>query len=205
MINRDNDYVFVEVVPVGYPNNPPDINGEGSVSYFYSIGKYEVTNDEYVLFLNSVGAADNVGLYNTNMGTDQRGGITRSGPFGAYNYSSRPDMGNKPVNWVSLHSAMRFCNWMHNGRPSGGIDPTTTEDGAYDMSTPAGNIIPRKSGAKWAVPTYNQQYKAAYHDPVNPGADAGGTPDYWYMPTMTDVNPPIKALANPVGDIPIRG
>jgi hypothetical protein len=46
----------------------------------------------------------------------------------------------------------------------------------------------------------NEWYKAAYHDPVNAVADAGGTPDYWLYPTQSDSAPTVSA-ANVTGDI----
>jgi len=42
-------------------------------------------------------------------------------------------MGNKPVIFVSWFSAARYCNWLHNGKPSGIQDVSTTEDGAYAL------------------------------------------------------------------------
>jgi len=36
----------------------------GSVNYDYYIGKYEVTNNQYIQFLNAVAATDTHGLYN---------------------------------------------------------------------------------------------------------------------------------------------
>lgn len=201
ILNRDNDFVFLETLPIGNANNPADGNGLGSVSYLYEIGKYEVTNTQYAAFLNAVGAADNVGLFNTLMGSDIRGGITRTGILGSYNYATRANMGNKPVNFISFYDAMRFANWMHNGKPNGGIGNATTEAGCYSLCCTLGGVYVRGSNAKWAISNLNEQYKAAFHDPVNPGADAGFSVDYWNLPTMSDGYPPIKATANAAGDI----
>src|SRR3954464_3395854 len=87
--------VTIPTVRVGNPGNPADMryadsvhpNGVGSVAYSYNIGKTEVTNAQYVNFLNAVAASDPYGLYNANMGTDTLGGITRSGNSGSYAYS----------------------------------------------------------------------------------------------------------------------
>ncbi len=199
-LNYDNDLGFMPTVPVGYPGNPPDVNGDGQVLYEYKIGENEVTNDEYIAFLGAVGQADNVGLYNSLMGTDPRGGILRTGPFGAYTYAARPNMGNKPVNFVSQYDAMRFCNWLHNGQPTGGLDPTTTEDGSYNMSVTIGGVTIRKSDATWVIQNTPEWYKAAFYDPVNPGADANGSPDYWSSTAMADL-PPLVAFADAIGDV----
>ena len=53
----------ISTVLVGNPNNPSDSTGYGSVSYEYYIGKYEVTNSQYSVFLNDVAATDTHGLY----------------------------------------------------------------------------------------------------------------------------------------------
>lgn len=98
----------------------------GSVSYTYRISKHEVTNAQYVAFLNAVAANDTNGLYDTIMSFSSRGGITRSGLQGSYSYSVKtPAIGqgpggsdytydNKPVNYVSFFDAMRFVNWLEN-------------------------------------------------------------------------------------------
>jgi hypothetical protein len=51
----------------------------------------------YADFLNSVAATDRYSLYNTNMGSDARGGITQSGAPGSYTYAFKANMGDKPV------------------------------------------------------------------------------------------------------------
>jgi formylglycine-generating enzyme required for sulfatase activity len=49
----------------------------------------------------------------------------------------------------------------------------------------------------------NEWYKAAHYDPVNPGADAGGTVDYWLYPTRSDTAPTMATAINLAG--PTRG
>ena len=74
--------VTIPTVPVGNLGNAADpLTGNlyGSVSYDYRIGTTEVTNAQYAEFLNAKAASDPLALYNTNMGSDARGGITRSG------------------------------------------------------------------------------------------------------------------------------
>jgi len=190
----------IEMVVVGAPGNAPDpSSGLGAVAMPFRVGAFEVTNAEYVEFLNAVAADDPNGLYDTLMTTSDRGGIERTGAPGAWVYSVKPDFEDKPANGFCWFDAARFCNWLHNGKPTGAQSPATTEDGVYDLSLP-GDEITRAPGATWFLPTHDEWYKAAYFDPFDPGADAGGTPDYWFYPTRSDVLP-AKALADAGGDV----
>lgn len=198
--NLDNDQVFLETVPVGNANNPNHNSGFGGVDHEYEIGKYEVTNNQYVEFLNAIASCDTWQLFDPSQATDPMGGIDKIGSCPTASYAVKPNMGEKPVNFVTLQDCMRFVNWLHNGKPVGSQDPTTTEDGVYDMSLGMFAVIPRQAGATWAIPTQDELFKAAFYDPVDPVADAGGTTDYWEFPTMSD-GPATKATANSVGDI----
>ncbi len=179
--------------------NAPNIDGRGSLDRLYRIGTFEVTNTEYVDFLNAVAVNDPHGLYDEVMTTSLRGGIERLGAPGSFSYFVKPNFGNKPANGFSWTDAARYCNWLHNGRPSGWQGPTTTEDGAYDLSRPLDRIR-RQPGARWFLPTQDEWYKAAYYDPFHPAADDGGTPDYWRYPTRADTMPE-PALADEFGDV----
>jgi formylglycine-generating enzyme required for sulfatase activity len=186
---------------VGNPGNAADplnsgaIPGIGSMADVYRIARFEVTNDQYAKFLNAMAETDTHDLYNPGMGSDARGGITRSGLSGSFSYSVKPNMGNKPVNLVSYFDAMRFVNWLHNGQPSGAQDATTTEDGVYTISD--GVSETRSPDARFFIPTENEWYKAAYHQP---SADGGDSDDYWLYPTASNSIPTI-ASANAFGDI----
>lgn len=127
-------------VTVGDTGNAPmtfDGINYGSVSYEYQISQYLVTNYEYSEFLNAVAASDTYGLYSTSMSSSispfVSGGINRSGSNGSYVYSVKTNMGNKPVNWVSWFNALRYCNWLTNGKPIGLQNPQTTENGSYQL------------------------------------------------------------------------
>src|SRR3954465_230694 len=91
----------VQWLSVGDLDNPPGPFGSGSVSYKYRIAKDEVTNAQYAQFLNDRATiADPLHLYSTSMGTDLRGGITRSGAgkvSDPYVYAVKPNMAEKPV------------------------------------------------------------------------------------------------------------
>ena len=197
---------FMEMVPVGNPGNAPDTTGYGAVDYEYSIGKYEVTNAQYAEFLNAVAVTDPNGLYNTDMGRFARGGITRSGAAGSYTYALKANMGDKPVGSVGWYDGARFCNWLHNGQPSGAQGRLTTEDGAYTLSgitsirrgtDPLHGANGRNIGARFWLPSENEWYKAAYHQPA---ADGGDADDYWLYPTRSNATPTI-ATADEFGNI----
>lgn len=177
------------------PLNSGTIPGIGSVGNEYRIAKHEVTNEQYAVFLNAVAATDTNNLYTALMGSNSRGGITRAGSSGGFTYAVKADMGNKPVNFVSLFDAMRFVNWLHAGQPTGAQDASTTEDGVYTISDGLSEI--RAVDARFFIPTENEWYKAAYHQPVSQGGDAE---DYWLYPTATN-SVPTMATAAATGDI----
>ena len=183
--------VNVEVVPVGNLANWDDTTGCGAVNYAYNIGKYEVTAGQYTEFLNAVATTDTYGLYNTNMSVSCSWGngcrIERSDDSGSYTYSVAADWANRPVNNVGWGDAARFANWLHNGQPTGAQDSTTTEDGAYYLNGATSGTdmqaVSREVDWKWAIPTEDEWYKAAYHK------NNGDTGDYFDYPTSSDVTP----------------
>lgn len=184
---------------VDRPGNSADTNGLGAVPVAFRMAFHEVTNTEFVEFLNAVAVSDPGGLYADIMTDSDRGGILRSGSDGSFNYSIKANFENKPANGFCWLDAARYCNWLHNGRPIGPQGPSTTEKGAYDLSVPP-DMITRQPGALFFIPTHDEWYKAAYFDPSDPGADANGTTDYWLYPTRSDAVP-TKALADAFGDV----
>jgi formylglycine-generating enzyme required for sulfatase activity len=158
----------------------------GAVPTTYLIGKYEVTNDQYTRYLNAIATTDSHSLYYPLMASDPRGGIIQSGTPGSYRYEAKPNMGNMPVIWVNFYDVLRFCNWMHNGMPTGVQDATTTEDGAYRMieENYPSTVIVRKPGARAFIPSESEWYKAAFYDPLK-----NGTGGYFIYPTRSDTLP----------------
>ena len=166
---------FIEMVTVGNVGNAPDQDfGEGAfgaVSYEFQIGKTEVTLAQCAAFLNAVAATDTHNLYNLNLETNLNiAGISRSGSSGNFTYSVI-GTATRPVTFVSWFDAARFCNWLHNGRPGGSQIASTTERGAYTLggATSGGLTITRNPGAKFWIPSENECYKAAYHQPARGG------------------------------------
>ncbi len=192
---------WMEMVYVGNPGNgtdpflpnfPTTGNGAlGAVPYNFKIAKYEITNQQFVEFLNAVGSSDPNSIYSLLMGSNARGGISRSGGDGSYSYAAKPNMANKPVAFISFWNACRFCNWMHNGRPTGTQGNATTEDGAYTLTagTITANSVFRNPNAQYFIPAENEWHKAAFHFPgggdVIPG---GGGARYNYVRYATGHN-----------------
>jgi formylglycine-generating enzyme len=177
----------LEMVTVGNPGNAGDTRyltpGYGAVEYAYQIGKYEVTAGQYTEFLNAVAKTDVYELCDTAMWSRGTGcKIERSGASGSYTYSVAPDRANRPVNWVSFWDAARFCNWLHNGQPTGEEGPGTTEDGAY-VNISNRSMFARQLDAKWWIPSQDEWHKAAYH------RNNGVTGDYFDYPTSSDLVP----------------
>jgi hypothetical protein len=162
-------------VTVGDPGNACDPQGTGrcfgAVGYSYRIAAHEVTNAHYAEFLNAKATSDPFDLYNAGMASSS-GGIARSGSPGSYTYAAVPGRENKPVTFITLFDAMRFVNWLHNGRGNG-----DTETGAYTLlggtPTPSNEPVERNPGATVFLTSDAEWYKAAYYD-----ASAGVYYDY---------------------------
>jgi len=180
---------LIETVTIGSPGNADDTHGDGygGVDYTYNIGKYEVTAGQYTQFLNAVAATDTHGLYNSNMTSTYGCQIVQSGTSGNFSYSVADDYKDRPVNYASWGDAARFSNWLHNGQPTGAQGDATTEKGAYNLNGATANnalmAVSREADWKWAIPTEDEWYKAAYHK------NDGVTGNYYDYPTGSDTAP----------------
>jgi len=186
----------IEWVTVGDTGNAQDKTGYGAVAYEYQIAKFETTVGQYAEFLNDVAANDSHGLWNPSMGSalltdNNQGGvrkdlpvfINRIGAPGAFRYQVIAGQESKPVAYMSFIDALRFVNWLHNGRGKG-----DTETGAYDIKNHGGLAV-HEPGAKVWIATENEWYKAAYFQPQAKGGPAGG---YWLYPTRSNEQPVLR-------------
>ena len=177
--------VTLDMLTVGDPGNTADTTGSpnpaGAVATSFQIMKYEFTNQQYTDFLSSVAVTDTYSLYNAEMGSNARGGITQSGSSGSYTYAVKSNMGDKPVNYVSWFDAARVSNWLMNG----GTSSSSTETGAYTLigGQTSGTAPAVNSGATFYVPTEDQWYKAAYY---KGGSTSAG---YWDYATQSNSAP----------------
>ena len=146
---------------IGNAGNAADTSGYGAVSSAYNIGTYDVTNAQYVDFLNAKGASNSNGIYNSTMGTvgSNVSQITQSGSSGSFTYSVSSTYAGMPVVGVTWFDAARFSNWLGNGQGSGDM-----ETGAYTLAGAMSGVILANSGAAVRLPSENEWYKAAYYN-----------------------------------------
>ena len=179
--------VAIEWVQIGHLGNRScsQVVDRGNVDYVYSIGKFEITAGQYTEFLNAVAFADAYELWHPVMAEGDGCQIVRSGSQGSYTYTVAPDRADRPVAAVNWGDAARFCNWLHNGQPTGFQNLSTTEGGAYflDGATTDEELtaVVREPGAAFAIPSDSEWYKAAYYDPAIDG--------YYMYATGTDEIP----------------
>lgn len=156
-------------------NNPADPhNGLGRVNTEFQMSASEITVAEYTEFLNSVARCDNYGLYHDRMAWGMwpdrmtGSGISRHGQDEAYTYTVDDGCDDLPMTNVSWANAARYCNWLHNGKPTDGHQTLwTTEDGSYSLIGKTGSDcvgIERNPGATWVLPSHDEWYKAAYYN-----------------------------------------
>ena len=162
--------IAIDTSYVGDAGNTADstTGSPGAVGYGYHVGTYEVTNSQYVSYLNATGSTNAHGVYNSNMDSSEHGGIQQTGSSGSFTYNVKSGFGDKPVNYVSFWDAARFTNWLTNGQGSG-----DTENGMYDLTAGGilGNTVTRNdtgAGSAWAqggvaVASEDEWYKAAYY------------------------------------------
>jgi hypothetical protein len=182
------------LVTVGDIGNSADINGLGSVNYEYKIGKYTITNCDYIRFLNAIARfKDPYNLYHIAMGEDRCGIIKNivNETTQQCEYKLKRVYQDKPVVIVNWFMAARYCNWLHNnaiGLPvydnDGNLDlADVTENGAYALSGTQILVKEKNSDAQFWIPTQNEWYKAAYYK--GGGTNAG----YWKYATRTNLLP----------------
>ncbi|WP_197529341.1 formylglycine-generating enzyme family protein [Botrimarina mediterranea] len=181
---------------VGNPDNAADPdNGLGTVADTFAVARTNVSNRQYVEFLNAKAMDDQYGLFSSQMMSSSHGGIVRLGDIGSYSYAVKEDAlgvqagrdysyANKPVVFVTWFNAVRFVNWMHNSQGDG-----DTESGAYDLTQLPADLsqpftVSRNSDAKYWLPSLDEWYKAAFHD-----ASAGKSAVYFDFATGSNSVP----------------
>ena len=191
-IARATDFVLVDDVG----NLPEPESGRGSVGYPFLIATLEVTNAEYVVFLNAVDpfGVNPHDIYQFQMSATVAGGIElqQSAPNGA-KYTAKLNYANKPVTHVTLVNAMQYCNWLHNGQ---GL--AETQCGAYDLTQPGPPPSKRSPGARYFLPSIDEFYKSAWFHPIGNPACGNGA---WRRYATGCDDPPTPAVVNAIGDV----
>lgn len=188
----------IDFVTVGAVNNPafnivnPDdpgslAVGRGSVGYEYRIGRTEITTIQWMEFVNTFNGttAANAPPYFHWAGPFHWGAVpdpTYSGPGFRYVLpASNPSAGMQPVFGISWRESALYCNWLQGGKQA---DPASLRTGAYDTTTwgtgPGGSFTDAPThlpGARFWVPTLDEQIKAACYDPNRFGPGQGG----WWL------------------------
>ncbi len=198
----------------------------GTVTRQYRMGINEITNRQYVEFLNAIGsgnAGDVLNLFDSRMETSVAGGIEKTSSVICaprnmlHTYSVKTDYDNKPVNFVNYLSAVRFANWINNGAPTGlTVSPDViTESGAYNIALQGGGIyaISKDANAEYYLPDINDWYKAAYFQPGTAVAQSGtsillNANDVGTLSTKNDIQAAVTIGGNVVvssGDLNVSG
>jgi formylglycine-generating enzyme required for sulfatase activity len=159
--------ITMDWVNVGHAGNAAD-PGTGSlygaVAYAYQIGKYEVSNAQYGAFLNAVDAtgANANGVYNTNMGSNARGGSTETGAYtlslntgtitknsGANVYLPSEDEWYKAAYYDPTPGAGGGDNYWLHATQSDTAPTVASANSTGDITNPGANVANYNNGADW--------------------------------------------------------
>lgn len=157
----------------------------GAVDQTFRITRTEVTNAQYLEFLNAYSATSGYVWHPSMVSTSIA--IERFGPSGNPIYFVLPGAENYGAD-VGFRYAARLVNWLHNDKGSNLED---FETGVYDASTfrddPVTGLpldeVDRSPDAKFFIPSIHEWMKAAHWDPNRDGPGKGG---YWQYPDGGD-------------------
>lgn len=157
----------------------------GGVDYEFRITRTEVTNTQYLEFLDAYtkipGRAS--GFWAAGRGILLEGFDPHGNPI----FQIWPGAEQAPAD-PSWDFAARYVNWLHNDK---GSQLEDFETGAYDMSTfrtdPTTGMrtdqLERSPGSRYFIPNLDEWTKAAHYDPNKHGPGQEG---YWYHPGGSD-------------------
>lgn len=187
-----------EWVVVGDPGNRPVTEAEapffwpphggekpllaGSVAYPYRMSVFEVTNEQWLEFVNAY-APYNEGFFASFSFTGFY--IFYDSQAGVYRMDTGTDRWPAEMSW---RYAARYCNWLHNNKAP---ERWAFESGVYDTATfgeaPDGSFtdqITRSPGSRYWIPSLDEWVKAVHWDP-----DKDGEGGYWLYPYGSDAPP----------------
>ncbi len=148
--------------------------GYGAVSYEYGIGKYEITNAQWDMFVAVAGAP-----------TGSMTGFLQN----AYDENAYFIGIQQPTDEVSWYEAAQFCNYLTSGDKSQGaylFSGNNADAGDFlgvDRDTAVADY-----GKIYVIPTEDEWYKAAYYKPDDSG--------YSLYVNGTDIAPTMEVETN---------
>ncbi|MCC6659811.1 MAG: SUMF1/EgtB/PvdO family nonheme iron enzyme [Phycisphaerales bacterium] len=188
-----------EFVTVGAPGNPAFndptwpystvVNGRGRVDYAYRMSRTEVSTGQWMEFLNTFTFTTSPNPFWGHTPPAHWGARIDplQGPGLGYTLRDVPSAAQLPVGGITWRMAAMYCNWLHNGKGSS-VDSLLT--GAYDASTwgdgPGGTFTDgwtHLPGAKYWIPTLDEQIKSQHYDPDRYGPGQGG---WWLNKNKSD-------------------
>lgn len=151
-------------------NNPPDDHGHGDIDYSFSVSASEITNVQFALFLNHVATkSDKHKLYHPKMAIER----TYNEKTKEYMYTPSATKWNHPVTYIDTPTAMRYVNWLENGKPDTFEHPQdlddATEKGTYELSKNITGLSYkiRKPESRFALINLDEWTKIAYYNEKN--------------------------------------
>jgi len=227
--------IIIETVEVGDPRNAPapiiPFNPEfpdatsaselvGRVDYVYEMARYEITVEQYVIFLNVVDptGSNQQQLWDPLMdpvANPYRGQVNRdiTRPSGERYSLAAPSWRHKPIGFIDFFRAARFINSIHNGQSvrvivAQGVYQyvcsfsNETDTGVYYLRNQLvfGSYAGRQAVSGFVLPNQDEWIKAAYY---SPNEVAFGR-HYWRYPTRSD-SAPIPATADACGNVTNAG
>ncbi|WP_367846470.1 SUMF1/EgtB/PvdO family nonheme iron enzyme [Rhodoferax sp. WC2427] len=150
----------------------------------YEISKYELSNTEYVEFLNSVAKkGDPFNLYTKIQSQHFWGGIIAKKVGEETIFYVKYGYEKLPATFISWFDAIRYLNWLSYGKPNTGRSELGTTEGnathgAYNTADLETNKVPpqRNKNATYFLPTCGEWIYAGFYNPINKiiSRDSGG-------------------------------
>jgi formylglycine-generating enzyme required for sulfatase activity len=183
-------FEFVTIGATGNPafNDPgfptqTVVNGRGSVDYLYRMSRTEVSTGQWMEFLNAYSFTNSPNPFWERIPPAHWGAQIDPilGPGLGFRLRNVASAAQLPVAGITWRMSAMYCNWLHNGKSS---DPEALMSGAYDVSTWGSGPLntftdgwTHLPGAKYWIPTLDEQIKSQHYDPNRYGPGQGG----WWM------------------------
>ncbi|MBI1190059.1 MAG: SUMF1/EgtB/PvdO family nonheme iron enzyme [Tepidisphaera sp.] len=165
----------------------------GRVDYTYRMTQTEVTNTQWLEFVNAYSSV-HPDVSRNDFGLTGAFIFDASTEPGRVDWQILPDAENAAATMSWLYAA-RYVNWLQNGKS---MTPAAFESGVYDMSTFHNNgdftwrgNTTRAAGASFWIPSFDEWTKAMHFDPNRYGPNQ---PGYWLYENSSD--------SLPVGGLP---